>query len=112
MMKPMTDAKIAVIGAGNVGCALAAHLTLLGIEVRLCNRSTARLEQIAAAGGITVTGAVEGFASLAMLTAERLARAVETMQRRAGRTFEAWVERGRHLADDEVIALARASASG
>src|SRR5688572_23108229 len=66
----MSGTKVAVIGAGNVGCALAAHLTLLGIEVRLCNRSAARLEQIGAAGGVTVTGAVEGFASIAMLTTD------------------------------------------
>lgn len=45
--------------------------------------------------------------------AERLARAVDTMERRAGRRqVEAWVERGRHLGDDEVIRLARAAGSG
>jgi hypothetical protein len=45
--------------------------------------------------------------------AERLARAVETMERRAGpRQFVAWAEQGRHLADDEVVALARAAALG
>ena len=44
--------------------------------------------------------------------AERLARAVETIERRAGHSkFAAWVEQGRHLADDEVIGLARAAAS-
>ena len=30
---------VAVIGAGNVGCALAADLGLRGVEVRLFNRS-------------------------------------------------------------------------
>jgi opine dehydrogenase len=66
----MTASTVAVLGAGNVGCALAAHLTLLGTEVRLCNRSTPRLEQIAAAGGITVTGAVDGFAPITLLTTD------------------------------------------
>ena len=45
--------------------------------------------------------------------AERQARAVETMARRAGpEQFGAWVERGRRLGDDEVVELARAAASG
>jgi opine dehydrogenase len=59
---------VAVIGAGNVGCALAADLVLRGVDVRLCNRSEARLEPIRLAGGITVTGAVDGFAPLDRLT--------------------------------------------
>jgi opine dehydrogenase len=60
---------VAVIGAGNVGCALAADLVLRGVDVRLWNRSPARLEPIRRAGGITATGAVEGFAPLDRLTA-------------------------------------------
>lgn len=59
---------VAVVGAGNVGCALAAHLAITGVEVRLCNRSTARLDAIRDAGGITVTGAVEGIGVVSMLT--------------------------------------------
>jgi hypothetical protein len=43
---------------------------LEGVDVRLCNRSPARLEQIRAAGGITVTGAVEGVAPIAVLTTD------------------------------------------
>jgi opine dehydrogenase len=59
---------VAVIGAGNVGCALAADLVLRGVDVRLCNRSRVRLEAIRRAGGITVTGALDGFAPLDRLT--------------------------------------------
>jgi opine dehydrogenase len=59
---------VAVIGAGNVGCALAADLTLRGFEVRLFNRSSGRLQAIRDAGGITVTGAIEGFADLSLIT--------------------------------------------
>lgn len=59
---------VAVIGAGNVGCALAADLVLRGFDVRLCNRSPGRLEPIRKAGGLTVTGAIEGFAPLDRLT--------------------------------------------
>lgn len=66
----LAEKRVAVIGAGNVGCALAAHLTLRGIEVRLCNRSGRRLEEIHRSGGITVTGAVEGVATIATMTTD------------------------------------------
>ena len=59
---------VAVIGAGNVGCALAADLALRGVEVRLFNRSPGRLAAIRDAGGITVTGQIEGFAALSLVT--------------------------------------------
>ena len=59
---------VAVIGAGNVGCALAADLVLRGVEVRLFNRSPGRLAAIRDAGGITVTGEIEGFAAPALVT--------------------------------------------
>jgi opine dehydrogenase len=54
------DEVVAVIGAGNVGCALAADLAMRGVEVRLCTRSTARLAPLRAAGTLTVTGEVSG----------------------------------------------------
>lgn len=41
-----------------------------GIDVRLCNRSPARLDAIDRAGGITVTGAVEGSSRIALLTTD------------------------------------------
>lgn len=66
----MAGGPVGVIGAGNVGCALAADLTLRGFDVRLCNRSSERLDEIRRAGGITVTGAVEGFAYIATLTTD------------------------------------------
>jgi opine dehydrogenase len=67
---------VAVIGAGNVGCALAADLALRGVEVRLFNRSPGRLAAIRDAGGITVTGEIEGFAAPALVTGS-LAKAVD-----------------------------------
>jgi opine dehydrogenase len=67
---------VAVIGAGNVGCALAADLALRGVEVRLFNRSPGRLAAIRHAGGITVTGEIEGFAAPALVTGS-LADAVD-----------------------------------
>ena len=71
----MFDGSVAVVGAGNVGCALATDLALRGVEVRLFNRSPGRLEAIRASGGLTVTGAVEGFSPIGMLTTS-LAEAV------------------------------------
>lgn len=70
------SAVVAVVGAGNVGCALAGDLALRGAEVRLFNRSSARLAPIREAGGITVTGEVEGFAQLSLIT-ESLTEAVD-----------------------------------
>jgi opine dehydrogenase len=66
---------VAVVGAGNVGHALAADLALRGVEVRLFNRSAERLEPIRRAGGITVSGGITGFARLGLVT-ESLADAV------------------------------------
>jgi opine dehydrogenase len=67
---------VAVIGAGNVGCALAADLALRGAEVRLFGRSPGRLAAIRDAGGITATGEIEGFAALRLVTGS-LAEAVD-----------------------------------
>lgn len=49
-----------------------------GIDVRLCNRSGARLQEIRQSGGITVTGAVSGVASISLLTTE-VAEAVHSV---------------------------------
>jgi opine dehydrogenase len=56
--------KIAVLGAGNGGCAAAADLTLRGYEVRLFSRSDATLLPIIKQGGITlIEGGEEQFAA-------------------------------------------------
>lgn len=72
----MSGSAVAIIGAGNVGCALAADLTLRGAEVHLFNRSADRLEAIREAGGITATGEIDGFAPLEVTT-QSLAEAVD-----------------------------------
>jgi opine dehydrogenase len=57
--------KIAILGAGNGGCAAAADLTLRGFEVRLFSRSDKTLLPIMKQGGITlVEGETEKFAGL------------------------------------------------
>jgi opine dehydrogenase len=54
------DEVVAVVGAGNVGCALSADLAMRGVEVRLCTRSAERLAPLRAAGTLTVTGELTG----------------------------------------------------
>jgi opine dehydrogenase len=51
---------IAIVGAGNVGQAIAGHMTLLGHDVRLYSRWERDFEAIIATGGIELSGDVEG----------------------------------------------------
>jgi opine dehydrogenase len=62
--------KIAILGAGNLGQAQAAHLALLGHEVRIWNRTGARIDEILEHGGIEVHGVLEGLVPMAMATKE------------------------------------------
>jgi opine dehydrogenase len=60
----MAIRKIAILGAGNGGCAAAADLTLRGYEVRLFSRSEKTLSPIAKRGGIVlVENGAEKFAA-------------------------------------------------
>lgn len=60
---------IAIIGAGNGGCAAAAMLTQRGFDVRLYGRSRSTTEPLAAIGGVEYEGALgEGFAKLTTIT--------------------------------------------
>jgi opine dehydrogenase len=72
----MTLQRIAVLGAGNGGCAAAADLGARGFEVRLYNRSRERLAPLLERGGLERHGATgEGFVELALIT-DDLGRAV------------------------------------
>jgi opine dehydrogenase len=65
----MTIQSVAVLGAGNGGCAAAADLGGRGYEVRLYNRSWERLEPLLQRGGLERYGdAGEGFVQLAAIT--------------------------------------------
>ncbi|HZD17740.1 MAG TPA: NAD/NADP octopine/nopaline dehydrogenase family protein [Actinomycetota bacterium] len=69
--------KVAILGAGNGGCAAAADLGSRGFQVRLFNRSRARLEPIIERGGLEKEGATgEGFVELPVVT-DDLETAVE-----------------------------------
>ncbi len=58
--------KIAILGAGNLGQAQAAHLAMLGHELRIWNRSTARIQEIRQRGGIEIHGELEGLVPMAV----------------------------------------------
>jgi len=61
----------AVIGAGNGGRAMAAHLALMGFETSLFNRTYAHIDIIGKRGGIDLEsyeGGPRGFANLALVT--------------------------------------------
>ena len=65
--------KIAVLGAGHGGYAMAADLTLAGYEVHLFNRSPEPIEAIRKRGGIEITGDSvygEGFAKIKKATTD------------------------------------------
>jgi opine dehydrogenase len=67
----MSIRKIAILGAGNGGCATAADLTLRGYEVRLFSRSENTLLPISKRGGIEVVEqGQEQFAAPAFVSAE------------------------------------------
>jgi len=67
---------VCVVGAGNGGVAMAGHLGLKGHRVRLYSRSEEKIAAVRRAGGIFLTGAVEGFGPVECATTE-LAEAVD-----------------------------------
>jgi opine dehydrogenase len=72
-MPPRTAERIAVIGAGHAGHAMAAHLTLEGYPVRLYElpRFTDNIHPAQERGGIELTGVVgEGFARPELITTD------------------------------------------
>jgi len=65
-----SDDRVAVLGAGACGLALAGHLALLGQRVTLYNRSGERLQPLRNAGGVRLRGAISGLGVLAEITAD------------------------------------------
>jgi len=60
--------KIAVLGAGNGGQAMAADLALRGFPTNLWNRSRGRILPLQAQGGIRLNGILNGFSKPALIT--------------------------------------------
>jgi opine dehydrogenase len=59
-----------VLGGGHGGMAMAAHLAITGFKVNLFNHNVERLLPVLVRGGIDVTGEIEGFASLNIITSD------------------------------------------
>jgi opine dehydrogenase len=60
---------IAIIGAGNGGCAAAAQLVQRGFDIRLYGRSRGTIDPLAALGGVEYEGVLgEGFAKVPLIT--------------------------------------------
>lgn len=66
----------AVIGAGNGGQAMAAHLTLSGCRVHLYDTDQEKIRELRKTGEIVVSGKVEGTAKISLIT-DDLAEAVK-----------------------------------
>ena len=62
--------RIAVLGAGNSGLAMAAHLTFLGEDVCLWNRSQEHIQELMKDGRVKMKGEVEGKATLNCVTTD------------------------------------------
>src|SRR3990172_11566594 len=67
--------KVTILGAGHGGTAMAGHLSLMGFDVSLYNRSPERLRAIQAAGGLEILSDYteslpRGFAPLETVTAD------------------------------------------
>lgn len=65
-------AKIAVLGAGNVGCATAADLTLRGYDVSMHSRSYHRIQPLIDVGGIKTVGLLGTNLARPVLTSDKL----------------------------------------
>jgi opine dehydrogenase len=73
----INEQKIAVLGAGNGGMAMAAYLSLKGYEVNLYDKFPQTIEGIAKLGGIELDGvSLKGFAKMNLVTTD-LVKAVE-----------------------------------
>lgn len=101
--------KVAVLGAGNGGHAMAGHLALEGVRVSVYNRSRTRIAAMQERGGVQVEGAVEGFGRVNVATtnlAEALAHAELIMVAVPASAHRA-LARGcaPHLRDGQVVVL-------
>ncbi|MEG3054770.1 MAG: NAD/NADP octopine/nopaline dehydrogenase family protein [Methanoculleus sp.] len=70
------EPKFAVIGAGNVGKAMAAHLSLLGYRVNLFNRTEENILPFKKDNKISVCGIIEGCTKINHITSD-IHRAIE-----------------------------------
>lgn len=74
-MEKKKQPKFAVLGAGHGGTAMAGHISLMGFDVSLYNRSEDRIRSVQAAGGIEIIADFSdsiphGFAALKIVTSD------------------------------------------
>jgi len=62
--------RVAVLGAGNMGCAVAGYLAQKGFTVNLFNRWREEIAAMQRVGGVQVEGSIEGFWKLNLITTE------------------------------------------
>lgn len=70
--------KIAVIGAGNVGRAMAAHLTIKGYDVNLFNRTEEHIQFLKNDNRIEICGLIEGMPEIKLITSN-IQKAIENV---------------------------------
>ncbi len=66
----MNIPKVAILGAGNGAHAIAGHLGMQGIPVRLYNKFEEEIVGMQARGGVTMEGVVEGFGPVELVTTD------------------------------------------
>ena len=66
----MRTLKVAILGAGNGAHAIAGHLGLKAVPVRLYNKFEEEIVAIQKQGGVTVEGVVEGFGPVELVTSD------------------------------------------
>jgi len=110
-MTTQTDRKpvFAVLGAGHGGLAMAGHLSLMGFDVHLYNRSEDRLWGVRSTGGVEVEGEVEGFGQLDVITTsmEEAVRGVDMIMVVVPATAHRFMAEqcAPHLKDGQIVVL-------
>lgn len=69
-MNICSQMKIAIIGAGNGGQAIAGYLALQGYEVSLYDIDIVKMDALRAIGGVTLEGQIKGFGKLSCVTTD------------------------------------------
>jgi len=113
LQKPITWS---ILGGGNGGQSLSAHLALLGFPVRLYDIFEDTIESIRNRGGIDVSGAVNGFGKIELATTD-IARAIDgadiiMIVAPAVAHREIALNCAPHLADGQIIFIHPGSTGG
>lgn len=105
----LKDQRIAVIGAGHGGLAMAGHLALMGCRVNLFNRGEERLWGVRNSGTIELTGEVHGFGEISIATTsmKEAIEGVELIMVVVPANGHRWLaeQMAPYLADGQVIVL-------